>query len=388
MSTVLSGNLNFLSLGDILQLIGSQGGTGILQIKCKYAPEPGLIYFETGNIVNASTGSSAGIDVLYSFFGWIEAEFEFSREDFKMNRVINETRMAIIMDGLRMLDDGSVKQLGPVSAEETTTIKKVINLPVIKGQPVDYIYVAAEEEFTENQVIVHEKTHGDWIWAILEGTVDIFKDTPQGPLNILRMGEGCFIGSIDSFLFKNNVRTTTAIAATDVQLGVLNVQRLAREFGALSPELKRVIISLDKRQRQVIEKAVKLSVEKIDIKRYVKEKKPVIKQGKTEKKNFLIITEGEVVIVKRKKNDHILLASLGENDFIGKIPFPDLDIGHEPGFASVFASENFKVRKPNTEKLVKEYAVMPPMVKSFIKNIAASITSISKMMCLFQNEKK
>ncbi|MCP4347114.1 MAG: DUF4388 domain-containing protein [Desulfobacterales bacterium] len=383
MSTVLTGNMNFLTLGDILQLIGSQGGTGVLRIKCKYAPEPGLVYFQTGNIISASTGKSAGIDTLYSFFGWTEADFEFSREDFKMKRIINETRMAIIMDGLRMVDDGSVKQLGPVAVEETTTVKK-INLPAIKGDPVDYIYVAAEEEFSENQVIVHEKTHGDWMWAILEGTVDIFKETPKGPLNILRMGEGCFIGSIDSFLFKNNVRITTAIAASNVQLGVLNVQRLSREFAALSPEMKRVIIGLDRRLRQVTEKAVQLSVKKKDIKQYVKGKKAVIKQGKTEKKNFLIITGGDVVIVKHKKNDHILLASLGENDFIGKLPFPDMDIGHEPGFASVYASEDFKVRKLNTEKLVKEYTVMPPMIKSFIKNIADRITSISKMMCLFQ----
>lgn len=382
---VLTGNLDFLSLGDILQLIGSQGSTGVLRILSKYTPEPGLIYFEAGNIVNASASSSTGVDILYSFFGWTEAEFEFSQEAISVKRVINETRMAIIMDGLRMLDDGSVKKLGPVSVKKAET-EKIINLPVIKGQPVDYIYVAAEEEFTKGQVIVQENTYGDWIWAILEGTVDIFKETPRGPLKILSMGEGGFIGTIDSFLFKNCVRTTTAVAANSVQLGVLNVQRLTKEYATISPQLQKIIVSLDKRLRQVSEKIVEISVKESNVKEFVKDKKRIMKQGNSEQKNFFIITEGEVSVVKRIKSDHILLANLNEDDFIGHIPFSDLNIGHEPVSASVLASEGFKVSKPNIESLVEEYSKLSPMIKIFIKNIAASISAITKLMCYYQNK--
>jgi hypothetical protein len=45
-NTALEGNLNFLSLGDIMQLLGSNGSSGILRIHSPHMPEPGIIYFE------------------------------------------------------------------------------------------------------------------------------------------------------------------------------------------------------------------------------------------------------------------------------------------------------------------------------------------------------
>ena len=42
---VLSGNLKFLSLGDVLQFLGSNARTGILRITSKYVQDPGLIFF-------------------------------------------------------------------------------------------------------------------------------------------------------------------------------------------------------------------------------------------------------------------------------------------------------------------------------------------------------
>ena len=64
-NTALSGNLNFLHLGDVLQLLGSNGVTGILRIKSKYTSNPGLIYIEKGNPINALCGSESGIDAIH-----------------------------------------------------------------------------------------------------------------------------------------------------------------------------------------------------------------------------------------------------------------------------------------------------------------------------------
>ena len=114
----LSGSLSFLALGDLLQLIGSNGSTGTLQITSKYSQEPGYIYFQKGNIINGSTPSLKGLDAVYSMFGWIEGEFEFSSEEVQVKKLINESRMGIILDGLRMVDDGKTKKLGPVDYEE------------------------------------------------------------------------------------------------------------------------------------------------------------------------------------------------------------------------------------------------------------------------------
>ncbi len=108
---VLAGNLNFLSLGDILQLLGSNASTGVLRITSRYAQDLGLIYFHNGNPVNASVGSLAGVDAVNSLFGWLEGEFEFIEEKVDGENVIKKSRMQIILDCLRMLDDGQIEQL-------------------------------------------------------------------------------------------------------------------------------------------------------------------------------------------------------------------------------------------------------------------------------------
>ncbi|MDP3286156.1 MAG: DUF4388 domain-containing protein, partial [Desulfobacterales bacterium] len=77
-SISLSGSLDFLNLGELIQIFGTNGSTGIMKIKSKYFQEPGFIYFVKGNIVNAEAGAKQGLDAAYALFGWTEGEFEFS----------------------------------------------------------------------------------------------------------------------------------------------------------------------------------------------------------------------------------------------------------------------------------------------------------------------
>jgi hypothetical protein len=42
-SVVLSGSLGFLALGDIIQLLGSSGSTGVLRLINRYAPAPAFV---------------------------------------------------------------------------------------------------------------------------------------------------------------------------------------------------------------------------------------------------------------------------------------------------------------------------------------------------------
>ena len=126
---VLAGNLDFLSLGDILQLLGSNSSTGILRIRSKYAQEPGLIYFINGNPVNALAGSLTGLDAVNALFGWVDGEFEFSEENIRRKNVIKKSRMQIILDCLSMLDDGQIERLGPVSfsSKDNKSFGKIID---------------------------------------------------------------------------------------------------------------------------------------------------------------------------------------------------------------------------------------------------------------------
>ena len=104
----LHGDIEFLNLGDIIQLLGGNGSSGILRIMSPYAPEPGIIYFDNGNPINASSGTLTGLEALYSLFGWTDGEFEFTETTVKHERIITKGRMGIILDGLKLLDDGQI----------------------------------------------------------------------------------------------------------------------------------------------------------------------------------------------------------------------------------------------------------------------------------------
>jgi CRP-like cAMP-binding protein len=376
---VVSGDLNFLTLGDVIQLIGSSGGTGILRVMCKYSPEPGFIYFVKGNIINGVAPSLKGLDAVYSLFGWIEGEYEFSLEDVEIEKVVNTPRMEIILDGLRMVDEGIIKKLGPVSYEKSEggDTKK---LPIIRGPIVDYMYVLDEEFFSQGYKIIEENRHGNWIWVILEGQVDIIKDTPKGPLTILRMDSGAFIGTATSFLARSKPRKATALAVTDVQLGVLDTQRLSEEYAQMSPELKNLVLSVEKRQNEVTDQAVNVYLQKADVKAFTKGKKLVIKQGSKDEKVFMI-KKGTACVVRQIKEGYVPLAHLSEGDLIGDIPF--LAIGHEPYNASVFAGTDFEVTRLNLERLNEEYDGLSSTFRNLIESTATTISITSLVACDF-----
>ena len=112
-SVAFAGNLSFLNLGELLQLLGTSSGTGVVQISSDYTNQQGVIYIDNGNPINAANGSKIGIDALFSLFGWKDGQFEFIQEAISCEKVINKSRMEIILDGLRMLDEGQVEVLGP-----------------------------------------------------------------------------------------------------------------------------------------------------------------------------------------------------------------------------------------------------------------------------------
>jgi CRP-like cAMP-binding protein len=385
---VLAGNMDFLSLGDILQLLGSNSSTGVLRIRSKYAQEPGLIYFVDGNAVNASAGSLTGLDAVNALFGWVDGEFEFSEEDIRRKNVIKKSRMQIILDCLSMLDDGQIERLGPVSFPVTakSSTKKESTLPVIKGPLIDYSYVVDEEEARAGDKIVAQGKHGGWLWVILEGVAEIIRETPQGPLKILRIGEGAFIGSIASFLLlEGTVRSAAIHAVENVQLGVLDSRRLSTDFLRMSNPFRSLAISLDTRLKQVTDMAVNIHLKKIRIEDFINGKNQMIAQGDSEA-DLYQIAEGEAHIVRHTENGYVPLASLNSGDFFGNVSF--LDLGQEPFQASVFASKDLKVTKMDPDILQKEYNRLSPTFKNFIEHLATCVSVTTRVACEFHKKNR
>ena len=387
----LAGDLEFIGLADLFQILGGNNCTGRLQITSKYAPAPGVVYFDGGNPVSATAGSIKDLDAVYSLFGWTEGRFEFFEEPVKVGRTIKNSRMQIVLDALRLLDDGEIKKVGPASFEELAAEQagekgagKGKTLPLIKGPPVDYVFVVSEDGFPDGGRIVKEGGHGRWLWVILEGTVEVTRETADGEVAVARRGEGCFIGAFASLLQKQAVRTASVTAAGEVQLGVLNADVLSGEFAALSPTFRGLLLSLDKRLERVTQTAVEIMTGTPISAQLDGDKKLIIKRGSS-KEELFVIKEGSVLAAGNTSKGDIPLMTLEKGDVFGHLPF--VDIGHEPGFASIFASADLKAEKLDLDKIQKEYDRLSGTLKNMLSSVGTCISMSTGLACHLKDRK-
>ena len=380
---LLAGNLHFVSLPDLFQILGGNNNTGILHITSQHAPAPGLIYFVNGNPVNAMCGPLVGLDAIYALFGWTEGQFEFHQQAVQVDHVVNNSRMEIILEGLRMLDEGIIKRVGPPFPKKRFAVQGTrLNygegdaLPIIKGPLVNYMYVIDEEEFRDGERIVAEGAHGNWIWVILEGVVKITRETPNGPMTIARLGEGGTIGTITSLSWRGHFRSATATAVGNVQLGVLDSERLAEEYASLSSEFRELLLSLDARLIKITDTLVDLFVKKTKPDGFIGDKEVIIEEGCSREEVFTI-TEGEAYMMRRTPQGYLPLLTLKKGDVFGYVP--SIDIGHEFQCTSIVASEDLKVNRFDIDSLRKEYDRLSPAFKGLIEYTATCVALTTRL---------
>jgi CRP-like cAMP-binding protein len=207
--------------------------------------------------------------------------------------------------------------------------------------------------------------------VILEGTAEIIKDTPNGPLRVLRIGDGAFLGSVASLLIGDNVRSATVVAVGNVQLGMLDSQQLTSELSGLSVEFRDLIKSLDSRLRQVTDMVVNIQSNSAEIADLVNDKKPIVKQGQDEMRLFKV-RGGNAHIARNTDDGHVPLANLKKGDFFGNIPF--LDLGHEPHSAGVFASPQLKLAAVDLRRIQDEFNKLSSTLKNIFQHLATCIS--------------
>jgi CRP-like cAMP-binding protein len=381
-----AGNLSFLNLGELLQLLGTTGSSGSVTIHNAQAAQPGFIYIEKGSPINAANGSKTGLDALFSMFGWLDGQFEFVQEAVSCEKTITKSRMEIILDGLRMLDEGQVEILGAATAgsKPSNTAAKSGSLALIKGPLVDYSYVVDEESFYDGDEIVQEGNHGNWIWVVLEGIVEISRQTPKGALSILRIGDGAFLGSVASLIQADNVRSATARAVGNVQLGMLDSQLMTSELAGMSQDYREFVRALDMRLKQVTRMAIDIYSEDQKVIELINEKKPLIKQGQGEDRLFRI-TSGTAIVARETDSGVVPVALLEKGDFLGHLPF--LDLGNEPQAASIFASPNLKLAALDPKGLQKEHEKLSSNLQSILAHLATTISVTTLIACDYYKKK-
>jgi len=381
-NVAFAGNLSFLNLGELIQLLGTTGGTGTLYVSSNYASQPGLIYIEKGNPIDAANGSKTGLDALFSLFGWIDGQFEFVPEDITCQKVITKSRMEIILDGLRLLDEGQVEVLGRATVESETEprVAKSGSIPLIKGPLVDYSYVVDEEGFYDGEEIVREGNHGNWIWVVLEGVVEISKETPKGTLKVLRIGDGAFLGSVTALLKGDNVRSATVTAVGNVQLGMLDTQLLTSEMANLSLDYREFVRGLDERLKQTTQMAADIYGQDKKIVEFLKGKKVLIKQGRDEKRLFRV-SSGQAYVARETDAGVVPIACLQKGDYFGHMPF--LDLGHEPYSASVLGAPDLKLNFMDPQELEREHDKLSSTLKNLLAHLSTSISATTLIACDF-----
>lgn len=120
--------------------------------------------------------------------------------------------------------------------------------------PSVHAYVASEEFYPNESVIIEEGTVGDWVYVILEGSAKVRKKTPKGMVTVDTLKEGDVFGEMGFLEGGKRLRSASVIASGDVWVGVLDGEKLTRDFEQSPSNLKALIRSLVLKLRETTAK--------------------------------------------------------------------------------------------------------------------------------------
>ena len=125
-----------------------------------------------------------------------------------------------------------------------------------------YGYVADEETYPDKAVIIEEGSKGDWVYVILKGSAKVTKKTRKGAVTLDTLREGDVFGEMVLLETGQELRSASVVAADGpVRLGVLDSERLVKDYGTLSPQLRALMRSLIRRLKETTDSVCNAVVE-------------------------------------------------------------------------------------------------------------------------------
>ena len=239
---VLSGRLSFVGLADLLQFLGAAVAAGELRIFAENGVE-GVILMKNGEVFDARIGREQGEEAFHTLFTWQEGRFLFIPGNPEIKREIHRNLTGLILDALRRMDEFQAIHAG----KDTESSRDLC----LKGPTIEYSDVVDEEFHRDGTVVVRQGRFGSWLWVILEGKVRLYKEVGGRSVPLFCLGKGAFIGSAASFALMNRPRSASVHVVGEALLGVLDSQRLAREFTTLGPGLRDLVLGLDRQLSQL-----------------------------------------------------------------------------------------------------------------------------------------
>ncbi|MBW1690184.1 MAG: TIGR02266 family protein [Deltaproteobacteria bacterium] len=122
--------------------------------------------------------------------------------------------------------------------------------------------IASEEAYKDGQVIFKEGTSGDWVYVILQGSVEISRTIGENKYTITILEPGEVFGELG--YLGDIKRTATARALGETTLGIIDRGFLDREFNLLSSSFRSIIVAVVNRFRNLTERTCEISSRKVD----------------------------------------------------------------------------------------------------------------------------
>ena len=126
---VIEGNLLYLSLADLLQILTINRRGGVLKIfpEDKIGLE-GNVFLKDGTLLNATLGSLENKKALFRLLTWEEGHFEFHPMLAKMDSKFSSSTNNLIMEGLRQFDE--LKRMRKEFPDDESTLN--LRVPLAK----------------------------------------------------------------------------------------------------------------------------------------------------------------------------------------------------------------------------------------------------------------
>jgi response regulator RpfG family c-di-GMP phosphodiesterase len=100
----VSGSLKEMGLPDMVQVLFHGRKTGNLKIMS--GPQSGEIHFEQGAVVNAKWGGKTGVNAFYEMIKLMDGQFALDPSFKPPERLIHESAEALLLEGMRRMDEG------------------------------------------------------------------------------------------------------------------------------------------------------------------------------------------------------------------------------------------------------------------------------------------
>jgi uncharacterized protein (TIGR02266 family) len=112
---------------------------------------------------------------------------------------------------------------------------------------------ASEETYQDGEIIFKEGSSGDWVYAVISGSVEISKTVGGEKAVLAVLGQGEVFGELG---FIGGIkRTATARAVGDTTLGVLDRFVMDKEFNNLSSAFRSILVAIVQRFQKMIDRA-------------------------------------------------------------------------------------------------------------------------------------